>query len=100
MVEEHLTGLDGRVTRLFSNRNRWTDGEMAKDQRGNRVHETSPLAICWCLAGAIKNLYRPISPIYLIVKEKVQELGFKGITGFNDIVGYEIVFNFCKENNL
>ena len=36
----------------------WTKGELARDAVGAPVEPHSPLAICWCLEGALKKVTR------------------------------------------
>lgn len=46
---------------------RWTKGYWARDAEGVRVNLNSPLAVCWCLRGAIdKRVPQDVSavPVY------------------------------------
>lgn len=45
--------------RLISDPNRWTKGELARDDAGKPVPPTSGSAYCWCAQGAIEFVLGP-----------------------------------------
>lgn len=48
-----------KIKELFSDSSKWTQGEYAKDAKGNMVWVDSPKAVCWCLEGAVRHCYPP-----------------------------------------
>jgi hypothetical protein len=49
---------------LISVPERWTQHEYARDFHGNPVSALSPLAVCWCLNGALQRVKTEPGPSY------------------------------------
>ncbi len=45
------------VLDLLQDPSHWTQGTFAKSQSGKEVNPKSPIAVCWCLRGAIAKCY-------------------------------------------
>jgi hypothetical protein len=42
---------------LLGDPSRWTQGELARDENGRKVHPDDCRAVCWCLSGAHQKVY-------------------------------------------
>lgn len=51
------------IAELLATPDSWTDGQLARGSDGEFVSPTSPMAVCWCLLGAIEVIY-PVDKTY------------------------------------
>ncbi len=47
-----------KVSDLLTDASRWTQGAYGRDTNGAPMSIESPLAVCWCLVGALWRCYR------------------------------------------
>jgi hypothetical protein len=118
--------LDGRVTKLFEDKDRWTSDHAAETASGESVHallwkESSvtvnglnvtppvslesavhdPRAECWCLVGAIYKCYRDHAALVRnVANERCQSKYGTTLARLNDLWGYDKVMELCREINL
>ena len=43
-----------RAKAIVTHKDNWTQGEYARNARGNQVQSDDPTAVCWCASGAIE----------------------------------------------
>lgn len=63
----------------------WCTGNYAQDQYGNIVGTTAPMAVAWCLAGALLADPEEIPLTFSQTLDEIaRERGFGGYVNFND----------------
>lgn len=71
-----------KARELLSDPKRWTTGAGARDKHGDPIPVNSPMAVCWCMSGALARI-AGYSDAW--DAEKLLHPNFPGgITGFND----------------
>lgn len=70
-----------KLKKLFSSKRKWTQGELAKDSRGNFAEPLSNEAVCWCLLGAIEKCYGRRTKLSKKVLEKIDYHLFQSLVG-------------------
>lgn len=55
-----------KARRLIVKPNRWTQHTSARNSAGEPVWDRSPNAVCWCAAGAVRNINSSPGDIYNI----------------------------------
>lgn len=94
---------------LFSEKKRWTKGELAQDKKGNRVSPSSEEACKWCLIGGLLYLNDgEWSEEFCTVTYKIQDVldrrginpnGLQVLQAFNDSkeTTYELLMEVLTE---
>lgn len=86
MSERNGKRLPKTVAGLLRQRSRWCQGALARSEDGTAVDPLSDLAVCWCLAGAIRLVYQgdPVghNAAYTLVR---RQIGQHMVTEFNDV---------------
>lgn len=106
------------VRKLIADPEYWTQGAMARDRVGRDVDEVSPDAVCWCLGGAINNVYEDLyhgltercnmiiaSLTRMKVSEKLSQLAYgyntdypmSSLTHFNDTHSHSEVLELLDQ---
>jgi hypothetical protein len=63
----------------------WTQGEYARDKKGNRVPLTSRQATCWCAMGATGRAQAGNIPAGVRARDRLRAaIGDRSIPGWND----------------
>ncbi len=77
--------------RLLRNRNHWTSGVLARDAAGAECEPTSPLAVQWCMRGALIKTARLLvaddRQAHELASRCEKALGLADVPAFNDRTG-------------
>lgn len=89
MSNHELLDALNRLDQLFSNESRWVQGALARSERKNMVKPTSRRAVCWCIEGGIRKLFKHYDEkesirktLEAVVPEGIYPFGI--LEGFND----------------
>lgn len=91
MSKDALVGLK-KIKELFRDKGKWTSHAWARDATGRRCWGSSPLAVCWCLGGAMSMTAQRSSQLWAVRNALIDaDFDGLGIIGVNDIGGYDAV---------
>lgn len=78
-----LEGLQN-LRKQIAERQHWCKGAFARDLEGNKVHETSPRAVQWCIMGALGVVTKGNHLVYRRCYEVLLSLAQDGLQWTND----------------
>ncbi len=93
---------DGRVSRLLSDRTKWTQRADARNVNLFPVQWSDQDAVCWCLSGAVAKCYGP-NERHLVSEHLQSVLGVDyGFVTWNDVTGrtWEAVADLLKRSGI
>ena len=72
------------IRKLLATPDRWTQGAMARDKRGDVELDISSKAVCWCLVGSIRYVCRTFTRRWTTYEFLAGLLGFEDIAEWQD----------------
>ena len=79
-----------KARELIADRNHWTQGASARDDRGAPVPYTDPDAMCWCSMGAIGKVVSEAeqTPVGVVIALRGGIKHLKSFTSFTSIASF------------
>lgn len=84
-----------KVSELLATPARWTQGTMARNDRGQPVYPDSKSAVCWCLVGAVAKCYTSHSDHIRVMGKLKEHMSVVSI--YNDTHTFEEVKSLVLE---